>query len=157
MNPKSPPDITVFDIADWFLAKAKSENKTLKPMKLQKLVYFAYGWYYAFHDNPLFREEILAWRHGPVVKKLYDRFKPFRGKPITEDVTPVEFDKQVETILDSVWKAYEPYSDIHLSDITHRPGSPWFRAYDSDEWFAVISPESIRDYFKTLLEEQTHA
>ena len=43
MDPKTPLNITVFDIANWFLARAKAENKPLKHMKLQKLVYFAYG------------------------------------------------------------------------------------------------------------------
>ena len=47
MNPTSLPDITVFDIADWFLARTKAEEKPLKHMKLQKFVYFAYGWYCA--------------------------------------------------------------------------------------------------------------
>jgi uncharacterized phage-associated protein len=158
MSPKSPPNIDVFDIANWFLAKAKSENKSLKHMKLQKLVYFAYGWYYAYFDQPpLFQEKILAWRHGPVVRELYDRYRHFGGSPITEDVTSIEFDLHVNVVLDNVWKAYEHYSDIHLSGITHRPGSPWFRAYESDEWFAVIAPESIRDYFKELLKKHDHA
>jgi|GEM_PF-4384082 len=44
MSPKSPPDITVFDIANWFLMQAKGEVMPLTHMKLQKLVYFAYGW-----------------------------------------------------------------------------------------------------------------
>ena len=157
MQPKSPSDVTVFDIADWFLAKANNENKPLKPMKLQKLVYFAYGWHYAYLDTPLFPETILAWRHGPVVKELYDRFKSFKGKPIEENVTPKKLDAQVETILDSVWTAYGQYPDVHLSAITHRPDSPWTSAYQSDEWYAVIPPESIRDYFKALLEKRTHA
>jgi len=157
MTPESIPDTTVFDIADWFLAKANDENKPLKPMKLQKLVYFAYGWRYAYFDKPLFPETIYAWRHGPVVKELYDRFKPFKGQPIIEGVTPKKLDVQVETILDSVWKAYGQYSDVHLSDITHRPDSPWASAYRSDEWYAVMTPESIRKYFKELLEKRTHA
>ena len=84
MIPKSPPDITVFDIADWFLAKAKLENKPLKHMKLQKLVYFAYGWYCAYRDysEPLFADSIFVWRRGVIVKSLYEKYKHFGDDPI---------------------------------------------------------------------------
>ena len=156
MTPKSPPDITVFDIADWFLAKAKAEDKPLRHMKLQKLVYFAYGWYYAYHNESLFPETIYAFRHGPVVKELYDRFETFGGNPITEDVEKPDFETQAETILSSTWQAYEHYTDFQLSDITHTH-PPWIDAYRSDKWFAVMSPESIRVHFKNLLDKQSNA
>jgi len=148
MTLTAPPH-TVFEIADWFLARAKSENKPLKHMKLQKLVYFAYGWYYAYIDQPLFGETIYAWRLGPVVKELYDQFKHFKNTPITGDVVEKNIDTTVELLLDSVWKAYEMYPDTHLSNITHTH-TPWINAYRSDEWYAVMSPESIRDYFKKI-------
>ena len=157
MTSISPPDITVFHIADWFLAKAKSENKPLKHMKLQKLVYFAYGWHYAYTDMPLFGEKIYAWRHGPVVKDLYERFKPFKGNPITGDVNCQSVNEFVESVLEGVWVAYEHYPDTHLSKITHRPDSPWTQAYRSYEWDAEIAPESIRDYFKERLRKYDHA
>jgi uncharacterized phage-associated protein len=106
---------SVFDIANWFLARAMSENKDLKPMKLQKLVYFAYGWYYAYFDKPLFPEAIFAWKFGPVVGDLYGRFKRFGGKPIMHvDVLP-NFDSDTLSILNDVWDSYSPCTDIHLS------------------------------------------
>ena len=155
MTTQSPAN-TVFNIANWFLAKAKDEGEYLRPMKLQKLVYFAYGWYYAYFNQPLFPETIYAFRHGPVVKELYERFESFGGNPITEDVMKMDFDAQAETILDSIWKAYEQYTDIQLSDITHTH-PPWIDAYRSDEWFAVMAPESIQEHFKKLLEKQSNA
>ena len=150
VSSKSPPDINVLEIADWFLAKAKSEHKPLKHMKLQKLVYFAYGWYYAYYDQPLFGEEIYAWRHGPVVAELYHKYKCYKDNPIAENIEPQTFAENVASILDGTWQAYEQYSDIQLSAITHRDDSPWAHAYDPDEWYTVIPAESIRDYFKAL-------
>jgi uncharacterized phage-associated protein len=150
MNLKSPPDITDFDIANWFLAQARSENKPLKHMKLQKLVYFAYGWYYAYCDEPLFGEEIFALWHGPIVGDLYHKYKHYDNDPITDDVAPQDFTKNVAAILDAVWQAYGQYSDFRLSAITHRDDSPWAYVYDPDERHTVISPESIQNYFKAL-------
>jgi uncharacterized phage-associated protein len=156
MTPLST-QVTAFDVAHWFLAKANSENKPLKHMKLQKLVYFAYGWYYAYCDEPLFGEEIYAWRHGPVVSELYHQYKHYKHKPMTEDAKPPDLNKNVVAVLDSVWGTYASYTDVHLSEITHRPDSPWTHAYRSDEWYATMSPESIRVYFKALRQKHDHA
>jgi len=156
MTPLISPKIVVFPIADWFLTQATAKGTPLRHMKLQKMVYFAYGWYYAYFDQPLFGETIYAWRHGPVVKELYDQFKSFKGNPIIHRTAPKGIDTSVEPLLDSVWRAYEPYSDVQLSDITHMH-TPWLEAYRSYEWYAVMSPESIRDYFKKLLAKQLDA
>ena len=154
MSPKSPPDIDVFDIANWFLAKAKSEGKDLKHMKLQKLVYFAYGWYYAYHDQPLFPETIFAWRHGPVVANLYHQYKHFGKHPIKANVIEMpELEEPVLSILGEVWESYSPCTDLHLSSITHRPRSPWRTVYAGTVWSAEIPPAVIRDYYKTLINQ----
>jgi len=155
MTAISPPDITVFHIADWFLARSKAEDKPLKHMKLQKLVYFAYGWYYAFYDYnvPLFAEEIYAWRYGPVVRDLYEKYKSFGSHPIIAEIdNDREFDEDVSRILRHVWGLYASCSDYQLSNITHRHDAPWNKTYRRDEWipYAKIEPELIREYFQSL-------
>jgi uncharacterized phage-associated protein len=145
---------SVFAIADWFLLKAKSEEEPLKHMKLQKLVYFAYGWYYAYYDVPLFKETIFAWRHGPVVRDLYHKYKSFSNRPITvkSDTLP-ELEEEVISMLNYVWQVYSQCTDVQLRNITHRSNSPWSKSYNSDEWYAEISPESIKNYFKELIKK----
>ncbi len=73
---------TAFAVANWFIDKAQKSSQTLSHMKLQKLVYLAYGWYYAYYGRPLFLETISAWDHGPVVDALYSVFKKFGSKNI---------------------------------------------------------------------------
>ena len=119
-------------------------------MKLQKLVYFAYGWYCAYFEQFLFPETIFAWQHGPVVADLYGRFKRFGGNPIDHISDVPEFDEDVKSILDEVWDVYTPATDIQLSNITHRIDAPWAKVYSKCKWGAEIEPAEIRDYFKTL-------
>ena len=121
-------------------------------MKLQKLVYFAYGWYFAYFDQPLFGETIYAWRHGPVVADLYGHFKRYGGNPI-EHISPsvrYNLNEDVISILDEVWETYASATDIQLSDITHRIDAPWAKVYSQYKWGADIKPLEIREYFKTL-------
>ena len=152
-TPESVAPFTPDDIADWFLARANSEHRHLKPTKLQKLVYFAYGWYYAYFDKPMFEGEFYAKNQCPAMRGLYKRFESFGGNFIEVDVKPQYMDADTELLLDSVWKAYMPYSDVELNLIT-QIHPQWRDAFDSYEWDAVISPEAVRDYFKRRLREQ---
>jgi len=154
MTPKSPTDITVFDIADWFLAKAKAEGTDLKHMKLQKLVYFAYGWHFVFCDDlPLFQEDFYAWRRGVAVKDLYDKYQPFGSSPIIPEMSDCpSFDEDISRLLRYVWALYGACSDLQLSKIIHRHDAPWNKTYQRNEWipYAKISPDLIRGYFLSL-------
>ena len=61
---------------------AFDENIPVTPMKLQKLVYFAYRDCLIQHNVRLFREAFQVWQYGPVLCSVYDEFKSFHGSPI---------------------------------------------------------------------------
>jgi uncharacterized phage-associated protein len=141
-------------IANWFLARAAAEGKTLDPMKLQKLIYFAHGWSLALTDIPLITEHPEAWDYGPVIPSVYHEFKSFGRKPITEkakrfepedpsattfeDLMKARFvviepkiveDPDAEALLERVWQVYGPRTGIQLSNMTHAPDGAWYRAF----------------------------
>ena len=152
MTTKSPPEITVFEIADWFLARAKSEDKPLRHMKLQKLIYFAYGWYCAYYDGaPLFAEEIYAWQRGAVVKVLYEKYRVCGDNPIiAENLVCPDLDENVTEILESVWKSYFPLTDFLLGKAIRRHPA-WRKSQRAFVgWDAVMLPETIRESFKEM-------
>lgn len=62
-------------VANEFLHLAKDEGRSVTPMQLLKLVYFAYGWYWAFADDRLLDERVQAWKYGPVVPSVYHEFE----------------------------------------------------------------------------------
>ncbi len=137
-------------VANWFLARAEAEGKTLDPMKLQKLIYFAHGWALALSDVPLISERPQAWEFGPVIPVVYHEFKsfgrkPIRGRGVAFDwsaytdanglfdlpvIEPeIEGDPDAEALLDRIWAVYGDLSGIQLSNMTHLPGGAWHRAY----------------------------
>ena len=61
-------------IAKWIINKIHPE-----PLKLQKLLYLAQGYSYAFYDRPLFKDDLEGWVHGPVVRNVYDIFNAPEG------------------------------------------------------------------------------
>ncbi len=147
-------------IANYFLTKGKDDNKPLSPMKIQKLIYFAYGWYLATTDKRLFNEMIEAWRYGPVIPSVYEAFRHYGNNPIREFM--LDFDTQEEThvedeitrkILDVVWYVYSDLSATSLSNLTHEKGTPWYRIFEQYGSIANIpsnkdiNEEYIKEYF----------
>lgn len=122
-------------IANYFLDLAQAEGQPLDPMKLQKLIYYAHGWYAGYRGEPLIDEAIEAWPYGPVIPSVYEEFKRFGAGAISAkackfvDGQPEEVaapaDPDVRAFLHNIWKSYSRYTGIALSEMTHAQGSPW--------------------------------
>jgi uncharacterized phage-associated protein len=158
-----------------FLAKAVANEfielaggRDLSPMKLQKLVYFAHGWYLAITDRALIQENVEAWQFGPVIPELYQEFKRYGSgdvsKPSVERgdgcyyvprVANLQDDPDADRAMEvirSVWDHYGKYSAIKLSNATHMAGTPWSHCYSPMNLSAAVIPnEEIADYFRCLL------
>lgn len=122
-------------IANHFLSLARASGQPISPMKLQKLVYYAHGWYAGHTGQPLIDETVEAWPYGPVIPSLYHEFKRFGASDITRmamdldgqqlrEVPPPD-DPSLRQFLDNVWSSYGPFTGIRLSEMTHAPGGPW--------------------------------
>ena len=161
-------------VANYFLETHKKEN--ISPLKLQKLVYIAHGWHFAFRDDPLIDDEYAeAWEYGPVFPSLYHEFKHYGRIPISEFATTTYFDPKgnlVETIpkikygddeernkwtcrfLDKIWEIYGGHDGMTLSGMCHQKESPWDMARKSDTRRNVhIKDDDIREYYKTKRKE----
>ena len=54
-------------IVEYILITEKMTN-----LRLQKILYFIQAFSLISTGHPLFKEDILAWQYGPVVKEVYD-------------------------------------------------------------------------------------
>lgn len=146
-------NLTCFDIADYFLSLTDEEaGDSISNLKLQKLVYYAQGFSLAIYGKPLFSEVIEAWAHGPVVAKLYRKYKTYGCRGI-EKPENIDFDKysdEVKNLLNEVWNVYGQYSAWRLRALAHEE-PPWQAAYNSGT--SVISHKELTKYFKTQVEE----
>jgi len=52
-------------------------------LKLQKLIFLAYGLHLSLYNEKLFNEPIEAWKLGPVIKSVYKEFTTYGSAPIT--------------------------------------------------------------------------
>ena len=167
---------SAFAIANYFLDLVESKGENLTPLKIQKLVFFAHGWYLALYDRPLVSERVEAWKWGPVISNLYHELKYFGRQPIIGRLTSVGFvlpgsvledrfetsmvdkkDEQVKGFLDNIWETHGKYSGVQLSNVLHDKGSPWYQVWyemeNRGQHGAVIDTKIIRDYYHKLATE----
>ncbi|MFK8185027.1 MAG: Panacea domain-containing protein [Phormidesmis sp.] len=119
-------------------------------MKLQKLCYYGQGYALA-EGQELFPEDFQAWQHGPVIPELYQQYKHFQWRQISDDVEPPESpESDFYLLLQEIVSAYGRYDGAALSTMTHRE-KPWMDARGTLEELEgsteVIAKDSLRNYF----------
>lgn len=126
-------------------------------MKLQKLVYMAYGVWLREHEEPFIAEQPQVWPYGPVFDSLYHQLKDFRSQPIKtplallgEDGAIAEAD--INAVITRVWEKWKGVSGSSLSEITHLPGSPWHQIAKANNFCVPMGQEipvsTIKKYFR---------
>ncbi|RVU29958.1 Panacea domain-containing protein [Neptunomonas marina] len=146
---------TALQIANALIQKAHQENNPISNMKLQKLVYFAYGWYYAIKEERLFEEPIQAWKYGPVLPDLYHKFKLYFSNPIPVNhffVPDGQISEEHQELVDKIWEVYGRFTAGQLSDRTHMHDTPWDRAYHQGLSNVQIKDDDIKEHFKGLMQ-----
>lgn len=139
-------------------------------MKLQKLLYYANGWWLATTGHRLLNENPQVWRYGPVFSYLYrtlSRFGhsniggPVKGNPFAaqpEMLGGGAEEQQVRKLLEWIWEENSTKTAVQLSDETHALGTPWrqiaekynFRVpYDVE-----ISPTMDWEFFAKLAQQR---
>lgn len=142
-------------IANYFIERGQKDGVTVDPLKVQKLVYLAHGWYLHFHHALLVSDQIEAWKYGPVVPGLYFAFRRNGAKTIAErakvpDCAPYLNEKTI-SFLNQIWHCYGRWSGIDLSMLTHETNCAWDLARRTNDtpWNdAVIPNELIEDEFR---------
>ncbi|MEL6879054.1 MAG: type II toxin-antitoxin system antitoxin SocA domain-containing protein [Cyanobacteria bacterium J06607_10] len=120
--------INPLSAAEYFIVRAY-EDKTdadMTNMKLQKLLYYAQSLHLALYDEPLFEEDMQAWRYGPVCPSAYDYYCDYASNqlPIPTCETLSDASLGVKKLLEEVWSNFGMHSAYSLRDMTHEE-LPW--------------------------------
>ncbi len=150
---------TPVQVARYFIQKSIDEGNPLTNMKVLKLVYIAHGWYLGITGKPLINEAVEAWKYGPVIRSLYERFKVFGARPITTipnekvDFTNQTEDLDFKVFLDKIWDVYKGFTARQLSTLTHEMGSPWDLTINKNGGQGIIPNDLIEKYYRSRMPE----
>lgn len=145
--------LTAKTVAAYFIRKSGSMgdgneelsgNNDLTNLKLQKLLYFAQAKHLRDTGEPLFDDDIEAWKYGPVVRGVYNWLKDCGGYVISEfdvDTSSADgIDGTDRQFLDEFWNEYDGYSAWGLVEKTHKKGTPWGKVYNDGAGNGKIIP-----------------
>ena len=144
------PAFSSLQIANWILAVAKKKKTPLTMMQLQKLIYFAHGWWLTFTGAPLTSDLPETWKYGPVYPPVYREFRRFGTHPVTNQAKIEDNSKlsdSVDELLGWVVASYGKNHALVLSQITHEDDSPWDQVRKAKGFYAPIPHNVIKDYF----------
>ncbi|WP_374942099.1 Panacea domain-containing protein [Sphingomonas sp.] len=157
----------VRDVANFILEAAERRGISVTNLALQKLLYFAHGWFFATLDRPLLKNKFEAWQYGPVQRVLYDQFKQHKNRPLNgvraRHLDPLtgeyivrepNIDRTDSDLILSVLDWYGKYTASQLVDESHVEDGPWEyvwqQAEDSIYPGMRIPDELILMHFKRL-------
>ena len=131
-------------------------GKEITPLALQKILYYAQGFYRAFFGKFLFEEDCQAWVHGPVFVDIYEKYKEFKSSnifiDIDYDIEDMIVDEKRE-VLDAVIKYFGYYNGKALEKMSHYE-TPWIKARKGllpmENCNTIINKEDIKEYFEKV-------
>ncbi len=146
------------DVAKYILCKVKCTH-----LKLEKLVYLCFADYLCQYDKELFNDYIYAYKYGPVVRSVYDRYKRNGNKEIEQDDENIDTTglcempsrsriifaedgiRKIKSIDETIQK-YGKYSAEELVNLTHRKLTPWDISGRGQYVDKKIENEVIKEY-----------
>lgn len=146
------------DVAKYILCKVKCTH-----LKLEKLVYLCFADYLCKYDKELFKDEIYAYKYGPVVKSVYDRYKKYGYMEIEKDAADIDATDLAEMpsrsrilfaedgilkieSIDRTIAKYGGLSANKLVEITHKPKTPWDVSGRGVSIDKIIENRVIKEY-----------
>lgn len=135
---------SVRGLANWILDLADTRALPITNMALNKLAFFAYERMLLERNTLLTNAKIEAWEHGPVFREIYQAFKRFDDKPITDrakffspatgsvELVQLEMMSDDEALLTAVLSSLLPLSASRLRALSHIEGGAWHRVWWHD-------------------------
>lgn len=141
---------TAYDVAHSFiLLDQQNDGEGISNLKLQKLAYYAQGFFLALFGKHLFAEPIEAWAHGPVVPALYHEYKQYGSDyvPIPDGFSFDAVTQDELILIQEVYEVFGQFSAWRLRNMTHEE-SPWI---EHEEYADTIPEPELMEYFKTRI------
>lgn len=144
----------VFKVVNWLRVRNNADMRTnpnveeLTQMKTMKLLYYIQAASLSITGHRMFNNDIVAWRYGPVIEEVHDKYRGHRGivGEITEndlnDYSELQNDYEASSILNSIYDVYGYSSAYDLMRQTHSE-KPWQETPQSE----VISDKAIKDFY----------
>lgn len=136
----------VFDYVKYFMQKATNlDNSKDGNMKLQKLLTFSNLINMTLNNEPLFNENLYAFKNGCVVEPVRLKYinEYYKLKQDSNNFKP-NFSNSEFEVLNITLGIFDKLSATELSDLNHEFDF-WKKSYDPKKRYCIVSNESIQN------------
>ncbi len=142
------------DVAAYLIKLSENTGEPITNMKLQKLLYYSYAWYLVEKKKKLFDDKIFAWKYGPVVLNVYERYGVYGAEPIKEAQggDPESLDLFSKRIIEDVFAIYGGKSAIELMELSHSE-APWRDTFNPQKQNTEIPDKLIFSFYEAKKEK----
>ncbi len=157
--------ISADELSNYFILFGSSVGDPITNLKLQKILYYSQAWYLAKNKKTLFEDDFEAWVHGPVIRRIYGKYRSFGYNPIVENSNEGETERKIKkyketfgrgltNFLKAIIDEYFSQSAWTLERLVHKE-SPWIDARaglnDYELCTNIISKQSMMDYYSKFI------
>lgn len=127
-------------VAKYIVSKCTRNNTPICNLQLQKLLYLIQKESLVINDEPIFVDEIEAWRFGPVVPNVFFHFSGYGAMPIVMEYIVNEISDDDKELIDDVVdrkKMLHPWD--YLEEI-YGDGGAWCCVWDGGAGDSKVIP-----------------
>ena len=145
-------EISALDVAKYLIGLAQRDGKPVTNLRLQKLLYYAWGTYWNLYRKILFKDDIEAWQFGPVVRDVYIEYCDSKKQTLSikeRDFSEIEkkLNIEIKKFLTSFYQGYKDLTTNSLVSSSHEE-KPWKTTYKGKK--TVIPIEKLKDFFNDI-------
>ena len=135
----------VTQIASYLLDRYKKQyGEIMDEIKLQKLLYFTQREAIIRTGELMFDAEFRAWKYGPVILEIHDRYKSNDLK----EILPQESQDRWKECFDYIFTEFAPKKTMNLVSLVHGEKS-WIRAREGyGKYESSDVPMSVSDIYE---------
>jgi uncharacterized phage-associated protein len=101
--------------------------------------------------KPIFIDKIYAWKHGPVVKSVYDHYSKYKDGALPREKCP-KMEEDDISFLNEMYRVFGKFSAWKLRQMTHAE-DPWKNNYERDVKNIEIPLKDLHAYFSKHVEK----
>lgn len=138
---------TAMNIASEVVSQYQNKGTGITNLKLQKVLYYIQLESLATLGTPAFKDDIEAWKLGPVVRDIYNHFRKYIADPISEDDWSLksercEIEPAIKGIITKIVEKTQLMDPWDLVKKTHET-TPWLNYY-IENMSRVIPVDAMR-------------
>lgn len=138
------------DVASYIVGRCANSGRPVTNLQLQKILYYVQLNFLRTYDKCIFEDDILALRHGPAVKEVYDKYSVCgRHEIVPRAVQAAKetFSEKDRELVDRVTDACLLLDSWELVERSHKAGGPWQQSFDGS-LDKVIPKKLMLEYAK---------